>query len=142
MTIAGNRARALVAALIVSVCFNIFVIAVYGAHFWWRGERGPETLITRVIERAPEEAQPALKASFAAHDSALRERFEEVRAAREAVRAVLRSDSDSAALQSAFAEMRARWGAAAAEMDAIIVDAVPNMSAEARAAFAERWGRR
>jgi uncharacterized membrane protein len=144
VTITGNKARLVVGALILSVCLNVFGAALYGATHFWRGERrGPEAMIARLIERAPEEAQPALRASFATHEAALTERFAEVRAAREAVRTVLSSgEADAEALQSAFAEMRARWTAAAAEMDAIIIEAVPQMPPEARTTLAERWGKR
>lgn len=143
MTIAGNRARFLVGALILSVCLNLFGAAVYGARHFWRPDRSDEPPFARMVERAPEAAQPALRRAFAAHEQALTERFEEVRAAREAVRALLRGESaDTAALTSAFVELRARWAAAAAERDAVFIEAVPEMPAEARAELAETWGRR
>lgn len=143
MTIAGNRARLIVGALILSVCINLFGAAWLAARYVWRAERGPESPVARMIERAPEAARPALRTAFAAHEQDLTERFAAARAAREAVQALLRDEAaDTAALTSAFAEMRARWAAAAAQMDAAVIEAVPAMPAEARAEWAERWGRR
>jgi uncharacterized membrane protein len=141
VTITGSRARLLVGALILSVCLNLFGAAVYGARYFWRPDRGgPEAGFTRLIERAPEAAQPALQASFVAHQQALGERVAEARAAREAVQALLRTgEDDPAALESAFAEMRARWSAVQAQMHAIILQALPEMPPEGRTAWAERW---
>ena len=141
MTITGRKATALVAALILSASLNVFAAAAWGTHELWAEPR--RSGFGRLVRSAPAEAQETVEARFEAIKPDMQERIAAVRAARADIARLMRDpDTDPAALDAAFAELRARRDSIEILVHRTLVEAMAEMPPEIRGRWAEEWSRR
>lgn len=130
--------------LVASVCLNLFAVAFFGAGLIWRGHRhgpGPGPGFG-LVERAPDDARPILRAAFDAHEDEFRSRFDAVRAAASEIGRIMESgETDPERLAAAFAGMRLAFDQVEILTHEVIIATLPELSAEDRAAWGERWTR-
>lgn len=144
MTVTGRKATLLVGALIVSVCLNLFGIAAWATHELKHGShRSSGYGIGRLVHSAPEEARETIKAQFEAAKPEIRERVKAVRKARADI-ARLMSDPnvDSAALETAFADLRRHVGEVEVLVHHTLIEAIVKIPADVRSRWAEDWRKR
>lgn len=141
-------------ALMVSLAVNLFAVGVLAAGIWHRGGIGPggrlhadgprgfegPGLWRRALEGADEEAAEAVAAR---HRDGLRAIRREMAAAREATGMAMRADPfDRAALDEALARLRETDAARAQAVHAMMAEMLGAISAQGRAAVADRMQHR
>lgn len=141
----------LAVALLLSLGLNLFLGgAIAGRMFGQRSggalEMTPANLkvgIERVLRVLPEADATVMRGMFEAQRGDLRQRFVALQRARKAVGEALRAEPfDAAAFAAAYETMQARSQEVQAAVHGVIKAAVPQMSAEARLAIAERRWRK
>jgi uncharacterized membrane protein len=127
--------------LIGSLCLNLFAVAAFGARLIWRGHHGPGPGPGfGLVERAPDDARPILRAAFDAHHEEFEQRFGGVReAAGEIGRLMESGETDPARLEAAFTEMRRAFDQVELLTHEVIIATLPELSPEDRAAWGEQW---
>lgn len=139
------------AALLLSLGLNLFLGGVmagrfFGPHDGADLELNPGKLragIERVLSVLPEPDAKVMRDMFEAQRGGLRERILALQAARKAVGAALKAEPfDAAAFTVAYETMQARTQDVQAVVHGVIKAAVPRLSAEGRAAIAERRWRK
>lgn len=142
MIVSGRTAKVLLGALVLSVCVNLFAAAAVGGRMMGPPKDRPRG-VERLLLSAPEAARPAFSATLERHRDVLDARAEAVAEARRTVARTLRDDTaDAAALDAAFAELRAAMGSMYGLIDALMVETLAEVPPETRAAWAQRWERR
>ena len=128
--------------LIGSVCLNLFAVAAVGAGMIWHDRRhgpGPGPGFG-LVERAPDDARPILRAAFDAHREEFQQRFGGVREAASEIGRLLESgETDPARLEAAFTEMRRAFDQVELLTHEVIIATLPELSPEDRAAWGEQW---
>lgn len=151
VTFTPRAGKWLLAGLIVSLGLNLFFGAmILGRHFHQpRGEMfaeravpGADRPLRRIAQRMfaslPDDQRPILESAFAAQRPKLAAASQAAREAREKVRVILNADTlDPAALDRAFADLRARTEEVQLVMHAAIANAAARMSPEGRKRLAE-----
>lgn len=150
MTISGKWAIALIVALVLSVCANVFV----AGHFVGRmgdfrgGERAPEAFMERGLKRflrtLPGEARELAMQRFRDNRPEIMTRMRTAGEARMRAVELLRADPvDRAALDAALLEARQKQGEAMAFMQTLFVDTMLEMPPEVRRDWQPpQWDRR
>jgi len=130
--------------LIGSVCLNLFAAAFFGAGLIWHERRhgpGPGPGFG-LVQRAPDDARPILRAAFDQHREEFQHRFGILRtAASEIGRLLERGETDPALLEPAFVEMRLAFDQVEILTHEVIIATLPELSAEDRAEWGEQWMR-
>ena len=141
--------------LVVSLALNVAVAAGFAWHHFnghegrrdghrmlvVRGAMMPNPRVLRAV--LSEERQAVVDAVLAEHRLAIRSNVREVFQARTAVHDLMTADTiDRAALDRAFADLRARDAEAATAVQAMLTDLVTELTPEERRALAEAVHRR
>ncbi len=144
MTLSGRTGTAVVVALILSVCLNVFVAGLIagrvtsGAGTPVRANNGGG--LERFMATVPSEARPVLRRAFRENRGGLQGMVAAVREARqEAAAIVAREPFDQAAFEAAMAAVRGRSEELQAAVHGIIGEALSDLSPELRGEMAERW---
>jgi uncharacterized membrane protein len=132
----------LTAALIGSLALNLFLggilVAASLRHHGPGWHRGPPDMMALMRGHGDE----ATEAARAAHRDALRERFDQVRAARAAVAdALVAEPFDAAALDVALDDLRNASAEAQGEFHRAFADVAATLSADERRTLAKRMSR-
>lgn len=124
--------------LIASLCLNLFAVGAFGAALIWRDEhRGPGF---GLVERAPDDARTVLRHLFEERRDDFRARMDAVRAARRAIGELLQNgETDPGRLRDAFTRMREAFDGIETLTHETIVAAIPQLSPEDRAEWAQQW---
>lgn len=104
-----NKTRWLALFLLISVGINLAVAGFWGSRMMGLGgpERGGERFVERVTRDMPKESADRVRAAMAAQRPVMARNMEEMRRAREDVRAALTAEPfDKARLEAAFAKVR------------------------------------
>lgn len=148
MTLSGRTGTAVVVALVVSVCLNVFVAGLVVGRISGGGAAAPDRAadaggLERFMATVPAEARPVLRRALRENRRDLQGMVAAVREARqEAAAVVAREPFDPAAFQAAMAAVRDRSEALQAAVHVIIAEALDDLSPELRSEMAERWGAR
>ena len=130
--------------LIGSVCINLFIATFFVVRLFWHDHRrgpGPGPGFG-LVERAPDDARPILRAAFDAHEDEFKLRFDAVRAAASEIGQLIQSgETDPEQLEAAFADMRLAFDQVELLTHEVIIETLPDLSLEDRAAWGERWTR-
>lgn len=145
MTLSGRPATAILVALVLSVCLNVFVAGVVIGRVSAGGRpplaQGGGGGFERFIATVPEEARPVVRQTLREHRPRIQERFLALRNARQDVAAIVGAEPfDRPAFEAAMATVRTRSKEMEAEMHGVIAEALAQLPAELRAQMAERWG--
>jgi uncharacterized membrane protein len=133
------------AALVVSLALNLFFGGIIVGHRL--GQRGdtdwqrlPARLkIERVLNALPENDAKVMRDLFEAQRADITQRFQALQSARRTIGAALKAAPfDPAAFATAYEAMQARSQDLQAAIHGVIKAAVPQLSAEGRAAILER----
>lgn len=134
-------------ALVVSLGLNLFLGGVIAGHrlgprgdFDWQLTPAKLRLgMERVLRALPENDAKVVRGLFEAQRPDIAQRFQALQDARKAVGAALKAEHfDPAAFTAAYEAMQARSQELQAAVHAVIKAAIPQLSAEGRAAIAER----
>ncbi len=147
MTLSGRTGTAVLVALVVSVCLNVFVAGLIAGRA--TGIRpGPDRAasgggLERFMATVPAEARPVIRRALRENRGGLQGMVAEVRAARQDAAAIVaREPFDEAAFEAAMAAVRARSEALQATVHGVIAEALADLPPEVRGEMAERWGGR
>jgi uncharacterized membrane protein len=133
------------AALVVSLALNVFFFGVIVGHRVGRG--GPEEItpagmklrLDRVLKVLPDDDAKVMRSLFEAQRGDIAERFRALQESRKAVGGTLKAEPfDPAAFTQAYETMQARSRELQDAIHAVIKAAIPQLSAEGRAAIRER----
>jgi hypothetical protein len=137
MTLSGRGAVAVVAALVLSLALNAAWMGYLGSTLFRDRGRGfpAERLVALGARSLPEPLRERIAAELEPHGAELRSAFRDVRDARRAVFEAMRAEPfDRAAVEAAFADLRAKLAAVAAigqtAMLAALEEATPEMRAD------------
>ncbi len=146
MTLSGRTGTAVLVALVVSVCLNVFVaglIAGRATGFGPAPDRASGAGLERFMATVPAEARPVIRRALRENRRGLQGMVAEIRDARQDAAAVVaREPFDEAAFEAAMATVRDRSQALQEAVHAIIAEALADLPPEVRAEMAERWGGR
>ena len=146
MTLSGRTGAAVLVALVVSVCLNVFVaglIAGRATGFVPAPDRASGGGLERFMATVPTEARPVIRRALRENRRGLQGMVAEVREARQEAAAVVgREPFDDAAFDAAMDAVRERSQALQATVHGIIAEALADLPPEVRAEMAERWGAR
>ena len=136
MTIRGPLAITLFAALILSVAINLVVAGFIAAR--WHGPPPPGSEVERIVSMGirgfPPEIQKAIADGAAAKRDEIRQRLEDVQAARRQMFDAMRADPfDAAALDAAYGALRDKTVALQQAGQEIVAQAVAGAPATVRA---------
>lgn len=146
MTLSGRTGTAVLVALVVSVCLNVFVAGLIAGRA--TGIRpGPERPsgggLERFMATVPAEARPVIRRALRENRGGLQGMVAEVREARQDAAAIVaREPFDEAGFEAAMAAVRARSEALQATVHGVIAEALADLPPEVRGEMAERWGGR
>ena len=133
------------AALVVSLALNVFFFGVIVGHRVGRGgleEITPASVklrLERVLRVLPEGDAKVMRTLFEAQRSDIAQRFQALQESRRAIGAALKAEPfDPAAFTRAYEAMQARSRELQDAIHAVIKAAIPQLSAEGRAAIRER----
>lgn len=134
-----SRQRWIAVALLVSLLMNGAVLGLYLAGRLGAEQRGLGDLSRHLLRGAPEEFRESMRDTMLAHRGEARAAFRELRAARQALNAVLAQQSaDTAALQTAFARTREADANLKAVMHTVLSEVLPTIPAVERVRLAEQ----
>jgi len=135
------------AALVVSLALNLFFGGVIVGHRfgprggfdWQLTPAGLRLGMERVLRALPDNDAKLVRGLFEAQRADITQRFQALQDARKAVGAALKAEPfDPAAFTAAYEAMQARSQELQAAVHGVIKAAIPQLSAEGRAAIAER----
>ncbi|MGH6932603.1 MAG: periplasmic heavy metal sensor [Dongiaceae bacterium] len=135
-------------ALFISLALNIFVAGWVAGHgkgprggHGGLSEAGMRVGIQRVLRVLPPDDRRVVETMFEAERPSIRQQFEALRQAHQAVAATLRAQPfDQAAFEQAYGVMRQHSGAVQDAIHSVIVAAVPKLTNAGRAELAlGRW---
>ncbi len=138
-------------ALVVSLGLNLFLVGIVaGRGFGPRGDFDwqltPAKLklgVERVLRALPADDAKLMRSLFEAQRPDIAQRFEALQDARKAVGAALKAEPfDAAAFTAAYEAMQARSQELQAAIHGLIKAAIPQLSADGRAAVVERRWRK
>jgi len=136
---------ALGAALVMSLALNLFFGGVIVGHRVGQGgglldgQMNPKLRMERVLSALPENDAKLVRGLFEAQRDDIARRFRALQESRKAIGAALRGQPfDPAAFAAAYEAMQARSQEVQAAIQGVIKTAIPQLSAEGRAAIAER----
>lgn len=143
MTLSGRTATALLVALVLSVCLNVFVAGLVVGRIS-SGNAGPTGEagdgLQRFMATVPAEARPVIRRALRDNRRGLQDMVAAVREARrDAAVVAAREPFDPDALKTALAAVRARSEQLQAAVHGLIAEALDELSPEQRAEMAERW---
>ena len=133
------------AALVMSLALNLFFGGVIVGHRVGQdgglldGQMNPKLRMERVLSTLPKNDAKLVRGLFEAQHDDIAQRFRALQESRKAIGAVLRGRPfDPAAFAAAYEAMQARSQEMQAAIQGVIKTAIPQLSAEGRAAIAER----
>lgn len=142
MTLSGRTAVAVLAALFLSICLNVFIGGLIAGRVT-SGDPAPlrrGSELERFIATVPRDARPAMRQAFRANRRNLQELVAEVQAARLDAAALVASDPfDRAAFEAALAIERDRSRSLLAAVHGVIAETIEQLPPGLRAEMAERW---
>lgn len=126
--------------LIGSVCLNLFAAAAVATGLLWHDRpRGPAF---GLVDRAPDDARPILRAAFDARRDEMHALFGDVRAAATEVgRLIAGGETDPERMGAAFAELRQAFDRVEVRTHEIIIMTLPDLSPQDREAWGDAWMR-
>ena len=146
MTLSGRTGTAVLVALVVSVCLNVFVAGLIAGRATGVGptpDRPSGGGLERFMATVPAEARPVIRQALRENRGGLQGMVAEVRDARQDAAAIVaREPFDGAAFEAAMAAVRARSEALQATVHGVIAEALADLPPGVRAEMAERWGGR
>ena len=144
MTLSGRTGTAVLVALVVSVCLNVFVAGLIvgrATGFVPAPDRASGGGLERFMATVPAEARPVIRRALGENRRGLQGMVAEVREARQDAAAVVgREPFDEVAFNAAMDTVRARSFALQAAVHGIIAEALADLPPDVRAEMAERWG--
>ncbi len=143
MTLSGRTATALLVALVLSVCVNVFVAGLAAGRITTgQATRNGETGggLQRFLATVPAEVRPVFRQALSENRGSLRDMASEVREARQSAAEILAAEPfDQDAFEVALAEIRDRSEALQAMVHNTIAGTLDQVPPEVRAQMAERW---
>jgi Spy/CpxP family protein refolding chaperone len=139
-----TKTRWLSLFLLVSVAINLAVAGFMGSRMmgWGGPGRGGDRFVERVTRDMPPEAASRVRAALAAQRPAMNRNIEEMRRAREEVRAALTAEPfDRSKLEAAFANVRRIGDAMQDSMHAGVLSVAQDLGAPERARLARMLDR-